>query len=369
MFDSNLIGRNTIREEHEIEARPSRARRDKAVEAEEKRCVCDFLRPRVLPRRVARRIDAQLLQSREAGEPERLGRSDLQLADEPFDLRREHGLHREERVDFGDRAILLERRVEDVEGAVAPSAPRWAAESWIPAGADDAPNLDVERLASEPVEGVEQSEIARSAAVLRHSGVSPRIQRLDDGEDLLGSALIDQVDGALVLEHRMSSMQPKPRLVRRVKIGQPVHHIAEFGDDSLGPEVRRRLAARPARDGGRRYGDDVGDVFALKRAAIPKALQNSADCGRHGSRLFRADDYISISSCQFMKSRRRFGGRSARFRLPFTPFLPAASAARTAGGATSSSIRAEGPRALKKRPLTPAPVRPRFKPARGEPPF
>src|SRR5579883_1003188 len=161
---------------------------------------------------------------------------------EPLDFRRKYRLHREERVYFGDRSISLERCIEDVECAVAPTAPRRTAKRRIAAGPDDAPDFGVERLACECVDGVEQSEVARPSAILGHSGVSPRIQRLDDGENLFGPPLIDEIDGSLVVEHRMARVQPKPRLVRGVKISEPIHNVAEFGDNGLRSEIRRRLA-------------------------------------------------------------------------------------------------------------------------------
>ena len=86
---------------------------------------------------------------------------------------------------------------------------------------------------AQSVEGVEQAEITSATAVVSHLGVGPRIKRLDDRENVLHAAMIDEIDRSFIVEHRMACMQPKPGLVGRIKVRKAVDDIAKFGDDSL----------------------------------------------------------------------------------------------------------------------------------------
>ena len=109
-------------------------------------------------------------------------------------------------MNFSDGPVSCKRGVKNVETAVAPSATRRAAQSRIASISDEPPNLDFERLVLEFVKRVEQPQIARSSAVIGHLGICPCIQRLNDGKNVLGSALINQINCAFILEHRMYRM-------------------------------------------------------------------------------------------------------------------------------------------------------------------
>lgn len=117
-------------------------------------------------------------------------------------------MQREQRVDFCKRAVSFERRVENVERSIAPAADRRGAKRGIAALADDVPHLDVQGLARERIHRIQQLQVARLARRLGHSGVSPGVQRLDNGKNLFGSASIYEVDCSRVVEHRVSGMQP-----------------------------------------------------------------------------------------------------------------------------------------------------------------
>jgi hypothetical protein len=82
----------------------------------------------------------------------------------------------------------------------------------------------------------------------------------------------------------MASVQPEGRLVGGVEIGQTIDDVAQFRDDRLGPEIGRRLAARPARDGSGGHADDVGDVLALKASVVLQMVEDSADRRAHRRR-------------------------------------------------------------------------------------
>ena len=63
-------------------------------------------------------------------------------------------------MDFGKRAVALERCIEHVEGAITPAAFRGGAKQGIASLAGDAPYFAGEFLARKSVDGVEQFEIA-----------------------------------------------------------------------------------------------------------------------------------------------------------------------------------------------------------------
>ena len=201
-------------------------------------------------------------------------RCDRDAMENRVDLRGEDRLAGEVEVDFLKRALARQRGVEDVEGSGVPARRRRVALQRVAFGADDAPDIAFERDALMGIKRIEEGEVARPP--LRHdltSDIGAGVEPLDHPEHLFGPAGIDQVDGPLVVQERVARMEPEPRLVGRVEVGQPVDNVAKVGDDRLGLEARRAGAPRPARDGRSRDVDDVGDVLALQPAAGAQVIQ------------------------------------------------------------------------------------------------
>jgi hypothetical protein len=67
----DLARRNAIREENQIGAPPTRARRQQPIEAEKKGGVSDRLRAAVVTVRIAIRIDAETSEGRKVGQLKR----------------------------------------------------------------------------------------------------------------------------------------------------------------------------------------------------------------------------------------------------------------------------------------------------------
>lgn len=111
-------------------------------------------------------------------------------------------------MDFGQRAVALERRVENVKRPVAPAAKRGAAGQWVATLPDNAPYCRIDCVAAERVDRVQQLQVAGLARRLGHSGICPGVQRLDDGENLLRPASVNQVDRSRIVEHWVSGVQP-----------------------------------------------------------------------------------------------------------------------------------------------------------------
>ena len=121
-------------------------------------------------------------------------------------------------MDFGQRAVPLERGVQNVECSVAPAAKRRAAGQRIATFPDNAPYRRIDCLAAERVDGVQQLQVAGFARRLEHLGISAGVQRLDDCENLFSPASVNEVDRSRIVEHWLLSVQPQPRFVGRVEV-------------------------------------------------------------------------------------------------------------------------------------------------------
>jgi hypothetical protein len=123
-LQSERGGRDTVREQDCVCARPSRTWYDQPIEAEEKRGIRDVLRLSVLTFLIAGRFHSKLLQRGQIGEVQHRFRDYCKFVGVEQNLRGKYRLQCQERVDFRNRAIAVEARVENIEFTIAPAAER-----------------------------------------------------------------------------------------------------------------------------------------------------------------------------------------------------------------------------------------------------
>lgn len=114
------------------------------------------------------------------------------------------------------------------------------------------------------VERVEQIRIARAPLHPTILDVCAGVEPLNYSQNFLRPVRIDEINGTLIVEERMTRMQPKPRFVGCVKIRQALDDVAQIRDDRLGPQIWGTVTMGPPRYGRRRHVNDVGYVLALK---------------------------------------------------------------------------------------------------------
>jgi len=132
--------RNAVGEKRRGEAVPARAWRDEPVEPQETGCVCDRLCLRVVAFAIPLNIDAETGQSGQISQPQRSFSVDRQSVDKGADSRRKDGLRAQQRMDFRQRPVTIERCVKNVESSIAPATVRRSAQRRISTFSRHAPN-------------------------------------------------------------------------------------------------------------------------------------------------------------------------------------------------------------------------------------
>jgi hypothetical protein len=90
-------------------------------------------------------------------------------------------LQAEQGMEFREGSVSFNRRIERVKGAITPSTVGWGAQEGVPPITYNSPSGLSERFSLEPINCIQQTQIASSSRIVRHLRVSPRIQALNYG--------------------------------------------------------------------------------------------------------------------------------------------------------------------------------------------
>lgn len=122
-----------------------------------------------------------------------------------------------------------------------------------------------------------------TAAEIGHLGVRTFIKALDNAQDFVGLAVMDQVDRALAAEQRMFGIEPEPRLIRGIEFGKTVDHVTKIGNQQLRFRMWKRFPRRPTRNCRGRHGGNVRDVHPFEAAAFSEVVDDFCDRTRHAN--------------------------------------------------------------------------------------
>jgi hypothetical protein len=105
-------------------------------------------------------------------------------------------------------------------------------------------------------------------------GVGPFTQTFYYRQDLVCSAVMNKVNGALAIQEPVLGVEPESRFVRRIELCESIHHITKIGDKKLSLWVRECRSGSPTRNGGRRDGRDVGNIRSFQAAPLSKIINH-----------------------------------------------------------------------------------------------